>query len=81
MISAEATIISSLERNESRGAHQRSDFKEIDNSLKFNCVVKINKETQKLIVNKLPLKKLSSELEFLVKNNKTGKSTKNKLLE
>ena len=36
LISAKATIISALERNESRGAHQRSDFKTTNHSFKFN---------------------------------------------
>ena len=38
LISAEATIISSLERNESRGSHQKSDFPETNSSFKYNCM-------------------------------------------
>ena len=32
LVSAEATIISALERRESRGAHQRSDFPDLKSS-------------------------------------------------
>ncbi|MEM7334378.1 MAG: FAD-binding protein, partial [Chloroflexota bacterium] len=38
LISAEATLRSAVERRESRGAHQRSDYPDIDDSLKKNFI-------------------------------------------
>ena len=40
LVSSEATLLSSLSREESRGAHQRDDFKEISND--FNVNMKVN---------------------------------------
>ena len=38
LLSSEATLRSALERRESRGAHQRSDYPEIDESLRVNFI-------------------------------------------
>ncbi|WP_257008925.1 FAD-dependent oxidoreductase [Prochlorococcus marinus] len=81
ILSAEATIISALERNESRGAHQRSDFKKENSSFDFNCLVKIDKETQNLEIYKSKLKKLNKEVENLVRNASRDDDIRNKLLE
>ena len=40
LFAAESTILTALNRKESRGSHQRSDFKNIDKSFKFNTVIK-----------------------------------------
>ena len=40
LYSAEATILSSIERKESRGAHQRSDYNKINESFDFNILIK-----------------------------------------
>ena len=47
-ISAEATLRGALERRESRGAHQRSDYPEIDDTLKVNFVIHLEDGEQKL---------------------------------
>ena len=81
LISAEATILSALERDESRGAHQRSDFQEIDYSCEFNCLVQMDQTSKKLKVSRSPLRKLTQTLQNLVKNVKRETNFKNKLLE
>ncbi len=81
LISSEATIISSLERKESRGAHQRSDFPNLDSSCGFNCLTKINPTSRKLELSLSPLKNLSNSLKGHVKNATREINLRNKLLE
>ena len=58
LLSAEATIISALDRKESRGAHQRSDFEDIDDNLKSNYRVFLNDnnelQSEEHIIEKIP---------------------------
>jgi succinate dehydrogenase / fumarate reductase flavoprotein subunit len=42
LIAAEATLRGALERRESRGAHQRSDYPELDPSLRVNFAIRLN---------------------------------------
>tara|TARA_A100000164_G_C21265329_1_gene477707 strand:- start:128 stop:523 length:396 start_codon:yes stop_codon:yes gene_type:complete len=58
LYSAEATILSSIERKESRGAHQRSDFKKINESLDYNILVKIKHNNLVCLKRKLKKSKL-----------------------
>ena len=81
LCSAEATIISALERNESRGAHQRSDFNETNSYCEFNCCIDTTDTDQKIRITRLPLKNLNQELNILVKNANRDEEIKNKLLE
>ena len=81
LISAEATILSALERKESRGAHQRSDFQETDTSSEFNCLIQMDLPSKKLKVSNSPLKKLNKVLKSLVNLSSREVNLKNKLLE
>jgi len=80
LISAEATVISALERNESRGAHQRSDFPNIDNGCEFNCIVSMDKNSN-LKISKTPLKLLNEKLKKIISNATREEDIKDKLLE
>ena len=80
LISAKATIISALERNESRGAHQRSDFPKLKTSFQFNTLVSMD-ENHNLKISKLPLKELDENLKKIIKNKKREIDIKDKLLE
>jgi succinate dehydrogenase / fumarate reductase, flavoprotein subunit len=44
LFSAEATLLSALHRRESRGAHNRSDFPDLDPGLKVNFIVTRNED-------------------------------------
>ncbi len=80
LLSAKATIVSALQRNESRGAHQRSDFPSLDPLFQFNCVVKMDDDNN-LKISKEPLKELSEEQKKIVANAKREEDIRNKLLE
>ena len=58
LLSAEATIISALNRKESRGAHQRTDYEDLDDNLKSNYRVSLNDnnelQSEEHIIEKIP---------------------------
>ena len=80
LFSAKATIISALQRNESRGAHQRSDFPRLDPMCQFNCLVRMD-DNNNLEVFKVPLKELNEEQKVIIADAKRVEDVKNKLLE
>ena len=80
LLSAKATIISALQRNESRGAHQRSDYPILDPSCQFNCLVSMD-EDGNLKISKLPLKELNDNLKTIIANTQREEDIKDKLLE
>jgi succinate dehydrogenase / fumarate reductase flavoprotein subunit len=45
LLAAEATIRNAIERRESRGAHQRSDYPELDPTLQVNIIVNQTNDT------------------------------------
>ena len=80
LISAKATILSALQRTESRGAHQRSDFPILDPLCQFNCLVTMD-DNSNLKIFKVPLKELNKEQKIIVANAKREDDISNKLLE
>ena len=79
LFSAKATILSALKRDESRGAHQRSDFQLLDPLSQFNCVVSMDDDNLK--ISKVPLKELNKEQKIILANAKREEDIRNKLLE
>ena len=80
LFSAKATIFSALQRNESRGAHQRSDFPILDSGCNFNCKVSMDNNGN-LKISKIPLKELNKEQKTIVSNAKREEDIRDKLLE
>ena len=80
LFSAKATIISALQRNESRGAHQRSDSPLLDPLFQFNCVVSMDEKCN-LKISKVALKELNDNQKLLIANTKREEDIKDKLLE
>jgi len=80
LISAKATIFSALNRDESRGAHQRSDFPSINPNFQFNSVV-IMDQDENLKISKIPLKELNKNLKNIIQNSYRDEDIKDKLLE
>ena len=80
LLSSKATIISSLERKESRGAHQRNDFQKLDPSCRYNILISMD-ENNNLEISKVPLKELNEVLKPIIKNSTKEEDIKDKLLE
>ena len=80
LFSAKATIVSALQRKESRGAHQRSDFPILDPINQFNCLVGMDVNSN-LKISTVPLKELSEKQKIIVRNIKREEDIRNKLLE
>ena len=76
---AEATLKSSLERDESLGAYQRNDSKKSKNEKKFNCIICF--KSHELVAYKKEINLIPQELKDLVDSSKIVDNFKNKLLE
>ena len=80
IVSSEATLLSALSRKESRGAHQRDDFKEISEKENVNIRIELEKNNElKLSKHKIP--KLSKELQNLINETKNIEDFEGMLLE
>ncbi len=80
IVSSEATLVSALNRQESRGAHQREDFKDLDNNENVNVRVELEKENNlKLTKDKIPT--LKKDLKNLIDKTKEIKDFEGMLLE
>ena len=80
IVSSEATLISALNRKESRGAHQREDFKDLDNNENVNIRVELAKEKDlKLTKEKTP--KIEKNLKSLIDKTKEIRNFEGMLLE
>ena len=78
-MSAESTILSALERKESRGAHQRSDFENLEESQNINYLLKLDNDNLK--VERRSLELLSDELKNAINDTKDIKNFSGKLIE
>ena len=79
LVTAKVTILASIERKESRGAHQRSDFKETKDNFEFN--IDAHMKDNKIIINKSFLKEIKRELIPLINKSDIKEEIANKLLE
>ena len=80
ILSAKATIMGAIERKESRGAHQRTDFTETKQEMKVNFVSKLD-GNNKLVVTKKEIEPISEELKKVIESTDLIKNFKGKLLE
>ena len=80
IITAEATILSALNREESRGAHQRNDYPKMNSEKCFNISIKLDKNNN-LIASKIPKDELRSELKEILSNSRIVDLNSEKLLE
>ena len=80
IISSEATLLSALNREESRGAHQREDFKDLEKNQTLNIRIELEKDTKiKLSKDKTP--PLRKELKNLISRTEEINNFEGMLLE
>ncbi len=81
LVSATATIKSAIERRESRGSHQRSDFPKIDNENSYNCIVSLDSTNKKIEISRENVKPLSQNLKMIIDSSNRDEDIQDKLLE
>lgn len=68
LMSAEASVLGAIERRETRGAHNRSDYPDTDPALRVNFITKLDAE-DKLTVSQRTVSPVSSALHSWVEND------------
>ncbi len=81
VITAQATILSALIREESRGSHQRSDHPDLNSSEKCNYYVKLNKQTNDLEISRKNISALNANHIKIINKAKKVDNFTGKLLE
>jgi len=80
LVSSESTLISALSRKESRGAHQRDDFKEINNDFNVNMRVQFDND-ENILLSKDNVPALNKNLKDLITRTKEIDNFEGMLLE
>ena len=80
LVSSESTLISAISRKESRGAHQRDDYKKINNDFNVNMRVKFDSD-ENILLSKDKVPALKKDLESLITNTKEIDNFEGMLLE
>ena len=80
LVSSESTLISALSRKESRGAHQRDDFKEINNDFNVNMRVQFDND-ENILLSKDNVPALNKNLKDLINRTKEIDNFEGMLLE
>jgi succinate dehydrogenase / fumarate reductase flavoprotein subunit len=79
LVSAEATVRCAIERRESRGAHQRTDYPEMNQDLNLNFVVQWD-DNRQMTLDQTPIPAVPDELKSWVENSE-ALSVSGRLLE
>ncbi len=80
LVSSESTLISALSREESRGAHQRDDYKEINNDFNVNMRVQFDSD-ENILLSKDNVPPLNKDLKNLITKTKEIDNFEGMLLE
>ena len=80
LVSSESTLISALSREESRGAHQRDDYKEINNDFNVNMRVQFD-DDDNILLSKDNVPELNKDLKDLITKTKQIDNFEGMLLE
>ncbi len=81
LTSAQATILCALNRKESRGAHQRSDYPQLNTSKNCNYIVNLNKQTLNLEISERKISPLRNDLKLIINHTSKVSNFEGKLIE